>query len=250
MNSLQSRLTVNLFMNSKGGVGKSHYSVLLTQGYQDAGLPVIAIDADPTSATFSSFPKLGVRRVQLMEDDAINSRVFDDITEEFLTVDANFVVDTGASAFVELNRYFLKNNIPEHIHAAGRRLIAHIILAGGSTFRETAANLEAMAEQMPPSVEIAVWINDHFGPVIPPGRRLEELAVYKKTAGRINAVIHLADHTFTEPATFGRDVKQMMAAGLTFTEVRQSKDFTIMAKSRLHQIAQEVNGQLSSIITR
>jgi hypothetical protein len=250
MSGSQSRRAVNLYMNSKGGVGKSHYSVLLTQAYQKAGLPVVAIDADPTSATFSSFAKLGVRRIQLMEGDAINPRVFDDVTEEFLTTDTNFVMDTGASAFVELNRYLLKNNIPEHIHAADKRLVAHIILAGGATFRETSANLEAIAAQTPPSVEIVVWINDHFGPVVQPGRKLEDLSIYKASAGRISAIVHLADHTFTEPATFGADVKQMMAKGLSFAEVRESADFTLMAKARLKQIESEVHGQLSSIICR
>ena len=250
MTNLQTLTAVNLFINSKGGVGKSHYSVLLTQAYQKAGLPVVAIDADPTSATFSSFLKLGVRRIQLMEGDAINPRVFDGITEEFLTASANFVMDTGASAFVEFNRYLLKNNIPEHIHAAGKRLLAHIILAGGATFRETSANLEAMAAQMPPSVELVVWINDHFGPVVPAGHKLQDLAVYKASAGRIGSIIHLADHTFTESATFGADVKQMMSKGLTFAEVRQSPDFTLMSKARLKQIEDEVYGQLSPIIAR
>ena len=249
-NGSQTRYAVNLFMNSKGGVGKSHYSVLLTQAYKNAGLPVVAIDADPTSASFSSFAKLGVRRVQLMEGDAINPRVFDGIVEEFLTEQSNFVVDTGASAFVELSRYLLRNRIPEHIHAANKRLVAHLILTGGATFKETSANLEAMAAQSPATVEIVVWINDHFGPVVPPGRRFEELEVYKASAGRIAYGIHLADHTFSEPATFGIDVKQMMSKGLTFAEVRQSPEFTLMAKARLHRIEQEVNGQLGPILCR
>ncbi|MBI4723989.1 MAG: conjugal transfer protein TraL [Rhodomicrobium sp.] len=248
-NGSQSRRAVNLFLNSKGGVGKSHHAVLLVQAYQAAALPVIAIDADATSASFSSFHGLGVKRIQLMEGDAINPRVFDGITEEFLTTDSNFVIDTGASAFVELNRYLLKNKIPEHVREADKRLVAHIILTGGSTFRETSANLEAIASQTPPSVEVVVWINDHFGPVIPAGRRFEDLEVYKASAGRITAIVHLADHTFTEPATFGGDVKQMMSKGLTFGEIRESPEFTIMAKARLRQIEREVNGQLTPIIT-
>ena len=247
-NGSQSRRAVNLFLNSKGGVGKSHHAVLLVQAYRAAGLPVIAIDADATSASFSSFHALCVKRVQLMEGDAINPRVFDDITEEFLTTDANFVIDTGASAFVELNRYLLKNKIPEHVRAADKRLVAHIILTGGSTFRETSANLEAIAGQTPQSVEIVVWINDHFGPVVPAGRRFEDLEVYKDSAGRISAIVHLADHTFSEKDTFGVDVKKMMSAGLSFAEVRESQEFTIMAKARLQLIEREVNGQLSSII--
>ena len=43
-------------------------------------------------------------------------------------------------------------------------------------------------------------------------------------------------------------MKKMMSAGLSFAEVRESQDFTIMAKARLQLIEREVNGQLSSII--
>ncbi len=69
----------HFFMNAKGGVGKSHHAVLLLQAYRAAGLPVIGIDADATSATFSSFKSLKIRRMDIMEREQINARVFDNI---------------------------------------------------------------------------------------------------------------------------------------------------------------------------
>jgi hypothetical protein len=136
-----------------------------------------------------------VKRRKILERDAINPRIFDDITEEVLSADANFVIDTGASAFVELYRYLLKNAIPEHVVNAGKRFIAHVIITGGVTFIETSANLEALATHMPPAVEIVVWLNDHFGPVIQDGRRFEVLEIYKVAEERIAAIVHLNDHT-------------------------------------------------------
>jgi hypothetical protein len=242
------RRSVHLFLNSKGGVGKSHHAVLLYQAYLAAGLPVAAIDADATSATFSSFKGLKVRRIQLMEGDAINARIFDNIVQEILVEDSNFVIDTGASAFVELNRYLLRNKIPDHVAAAGKQFVANVILTGGATFNETSHNLEALSEQLPSSVEIVVWLNDHFGPVVPHGHRFEEMQVYQAHAHRIAAIINLVDHTFSEPATFGADVKQMMRGGLSFAEVRESPAFTLMAKMRLKGLEQEVNGKLATLI--
>ncbi len=239
---------VHFFLNSKGGVGKTHTATYLTQGYRAAGLPVVALDADATSATFSSFKGLGVRRVNVMEGDKINERIFDNIVEEILTQDTNFVIDTGASAFVELSRYFNRNEIPDHIARAGKRFVANVIITGGVTFNETSLNLKSIAEQMPPSVEIVVWLNQHFGPIGTGALGFEDLEIYKMTAHRIKTVVKLEDHTFTEAATYGVDVKLMMSKGLTFGEVRQSPDFTLMAKHRLHLLEREVNEKVSSIL--
>jgi hypothetical protein len=204
--------------------------------------------ADATSATFPSFKGLGVRRVRLMEGDAINARIFDDIVEEILTVNSNFVIDTGASAFVELSRYLNRNDIPAHVAAAGKRFVANLILTGGATFVETSLNLKAIAEQLDPPVEIVVWLNDHFGPVVPRGRTFEDLEIYKITAPRIKAVISLDDHTFTEPATFGADVKHMMSEGLSFEEVMGSGEFTLMAKQRIKKLERDLNGKLAPLL--
>ena len=171
---------VNFFLNSKGGVGKSHHAVFMAQAYRQAGQPVVAINADATSATFFCYKALQVRRVPLMEGDDINPRVFDSIVEEILTTDANFVIDTGSSAFVELDRYLLRNGIPQHVIEGGKRFIANIIIAGGNLFAETCSNLKAIADQMPADVEIVVWINDHFGPVVPAGRQFEDLEIFEK----------------------------------------------------------------------
>ena len=239
---------VNFFLNSKGGVGKSHHAVFMVQAYRQAGQPVVAIDADATSATFFCYKALQVRRVPLMEGDDINPRVFDSIVEEILTTDANFVIDTGSSAFVELNRYLLRNGIPQHIIEGGKRFIANIIIAGGNLFAETCSNLKAIADQMPAEVEIVVWINDHFGPVVPAGRLFEDLEIYKMTQGRIAAVIQLDDHTFAEKQTFGADLSQMTRAGLTFEEVQASPDFTIMAKHRLKRVEQDLYGKFAALL--
>ncbi|MGB9165805.1 MAG: hypothetical protein WCC41_15400 [Rhodomicrobium sp.] len=101
---------------------------------------------------------------------------------------------------------------------------------------------------MPPDVEIVVWINDHFGPVVPAGRLFEDLEIYKMTQGRIAAVIQLDDHTFAEKQTFGADVSQMTRAGLTFEEVHASPDFTIMAKHRLKRVEQDLYGKFADLL--
>jgi hypothetical protein len=238
----------HFFVNSKGGVGKSHCSVIVTQGYRDRGLPVKAFDADAMSATFSSFPALQVTRIPLMSGDAIDPRQFDAMLEPILTEDSNFVVDTGASSFVELNRYFLRNDVPGMIHDAGKILVANVIVVGGAMFAETCNNLDSMASQMPPQVEIAVWLNEHFGPVARNGKDFEEMEIYERHRARIAALVRMPDWTYTQQATFGVDMRCMMTAGLTFAEVQGSPDFTLMAKSRLRRIERDLQGKLAHVI--
>jgi hypothetical protein len=244
------RRRVHFFYNSKGGVGKSHNAVNLCQWHRDRGLPCRAFDADATSATFSGFSALNVTRIPLMDRNDINPRRFDQLTNAFIDPDedCHFIVDTGASAFVAINRYATQMDLPGLIHGAGKTLVANMMLVAGNTLAETTANLEAMAEQMPPEVEIVVWINPHFGRVEgDDGRPFEQMEVYEKYRDRLSGVIYLPDWTFADPMTFGEDVSRMMAAELTFEEVKTSPAFGIIEKSRLNRVKTAIYQQLDTV---
>ena len=238
---------VHFFFNSKGGVGKSHNAAILAQFHRHRGEPIIVFDADATSATLSNFAALNVVRIPLMAGDAIDPRQFDVMLEAVLTEDSHVIVDTGASSFVEINRYFLRNNVPAMIHEAGKQLVANIIIVGGSMFAETCLNLKSIAGQMPPDVEIVVWLNEHFGRV-GNGKAFEDMEIYQQHKERIFGLVRLPDWTYTDQATFGVDMQQMMKAGLTFDEVRTSPDFNLMAKSRLHRIKTDIYDKLALVV--
>jgi len=240
---------VQFFYNSKGGVGKSHSGSYLTQWYRDRGLPFKAFDADATSATFSSFRALNVNRIPLMDRQDINPRMFDILTNAFVdpAEDCNFIVDTGASAFVAINRYALQMDLPGLIHEAGKKMVANMMMVAGNTMIETIANLKAMVRQMPPEVDIVVWVNPHFGRVEDErGRPFEEMDVYQEFHDRIAGVVQLPDWTFTDPKTFGEDVQKMMTLGLTFEEVKSSPEFGVIEKSRLGRVQQATYEQLDA----
>lgn len=248
--TIQPPRRVHFFYNSKGGVGKSHNAVNLCQWHRDSGLPCKAFDADATSATFSGFRSLGVTRIKLMEEDDINPRMFDILTNAFVDPDqdCHFIVGTGASAFVAVNRYALQMDLPGLIHAGGKTMVINMMLVAGNTMFETLANLEAMAEQMPPQVQIVVWINHHFGRVEDDrGRSFEQMEVYDRRRHRIAGIVHLPAWTFTDPRTFGEDVQKMMALGLTFEDVKASPAFGIIEKSRLHRVRTAIYGQLDLV---
>ena len=241
---------VFFFLNSKGGVGKSHCAANLTAWHRERALPFKAFDADATSATFSSFRGLGVERIQLMDRQDINPRQFDILTNAFVDPeqDCNFIVDTGASAFVAVNRYSLQMDLPGLIHEAGRIMVANMMIVAGNTLAETIGNLKAMASQMPPEVEIVVWINHHFGRVEDErGRPFEEMEVYREVRDRIAGIVYLPDWTFSDPKTFGEDVQKMMTLGLTFEEAKASPEFGVIEKSRLHRVRQAIYDQFDLV---
>lgn len=185
-----------------------------------------------------------------MERDDINPRQFDILTNAFIdpAENCNFIVDTGASAFVAINRYALQMDLPRLIHAAGKKLVANMMMVGGNTLAETAGNLAAMIRQMPEDVDIVVWVNHHFGRVADEhGRPFEEMDIYGEFHHRITGVIHLPGWTFTDPRTFGEDVQKMMTLRLTFDEVRHSPEFGIIEKSRIHRVKQAIYNQLDAV---
>jgi len=139
-------------------------------------------------------------------------------------------------------------DLPSLIHNAGKTLVVNMMMVAGNTMVETIANLEAMAKQMPPEVEIVVWINHHFGRVEDErGRGFEEMEVYDKYRHRIAGIVHLPAWTFTDPKTFGEDVQRMMTLGLTFEEVKASREFGIIEKSRLHRVRLAIYEQLDAV---
>lgn len=250
---VQTPRRVHFFFNSKGGVGKSHNAAHLTQWHHERELPVKAFDADATSATFSSFKELDVIRIPLMDREDINPRQFDKLTNAFVDPDqdCNFVVDTGASAFVAFNRYALQMDLPGLIHDAGRVMVANMMIVAGNTLAETVGNLRAMARQMPPEVEIVVWVNPHFGRVEDDhGRSFENMEIYQEFRSRIAGLIYLPDWTFTDPKTFGEDVQKMMTLGLTFTAARSSPHFGVIEKSRLHRVRKAIYEQFDTVFGR
>jgi hypothetical protein len=236
---------VHFILNSKGGVGKSFVAFLLALYYRQLREPVLCFDADATTATFSRFAALNVTRITLMEGTILNARRFDEMLEPILAEDAHCVVDTGTSSFVAVSHYLIENDVHEQIRLSGKKVVVHAIIVGGSTLKETLNDLYELARQLPPEVDIVVWLNEHFGLIKQGDKTFTDMEVFKQNRHRIRGVVHLPLRT---AATFGEDIKDMMARHLTFEEAVASPDFTLMAKQRLRIIEIDVRKKLRAIL--
>ena len=99
--------TIHFIQQGKGGVGKSVVAVILYQTLTALGKDVAAFDTDPVNATLSSYAEFGVTSLDILKNDNIDARAFDQLLDElfYLPEQMHAIVDNGASSFVALGAY-------------------------------------------------------------------------------------------------------------------------------------------------
>jgi hypothetical protein len=236
---------VHVTLQGKGGVGKSFVSSLLAQYHRENGVPAVCIDTDPVNATFSGYVALAPRRLELLEGSRVNERRFDELMEALLTEDATFVVDNGAASFIPFSSYLVENQAPEMIAGAGKELVVHTVVTGGQALYDTLTGFHALATQLPRGTRLIVWLNEFFGAIEADGKNFEQMRAYHEHRDRVRGVVRIARQTSD---TFGKDVETMLDRRLTFGEVAQSPDFSLMAKQRLAMVRRQIFQQLDAVL--
>jgi hypothetical protein len=236
---------VHFVLQGKGGVGKTFVASLLAQYYQERGSSLVCLDTDPVNGSFSAIRALAAQHVRLIAGDRIDVDALDEVVERILTEDAHFVIDNGAASFVPLSRYLVEHDIAGLIADHGKRVMVHTILTGGPAMLDTAKALEAVIEQFPTSVGLIVWLNEFFGPVVTgAGEVFEQTPLYERNRTRIGGLVRLDR---LNPDTFGRNLRDMLARQMTFSEADQSSEFRIVARQRLRQIWRPIREQIALI---
>jgi len=69
------------------------------------------------------------------------------------------------------------------------------------------------------------------------------MKVYRENKDRISALIHIPD---LKKETYGRDLTDMLQQKLTFNEVLEMPDKSIMTRQRLKIVRDQLFGQLDS----
>jgi hypothetical protein len=236
---------VHFVLQGKGGVGKTFVASLLAQYYLEQGATLACLDTDPVNGSFSAIRALAARHVNLLAGDRIDVDAVDELVERVVTEDAHFVIDNGAASFVPLSRYLVEHDIAGLIADRGKRVAVHTILTGGPAMLDTAKALEAVIEQFPASVELIVWLNEFFGPIVTDtGEAFERTPLYERNRTRITGLVRLER---LNPDTFGRNLRDMLARQMTFGEADQSAEFRIVARQRLRQVWRPIRSQIALI---
>lgn len=235
---------VHITLQGKGGIGKSYVTSLVAQNLIDRGEEVICIDTDPINATLSSFKAFNAQRIDLLQDNRIKEGLFDDMMEQILKTDSHFVIDSGAASFIPLSNYLIQHDALGMIAEHGKQPVIHSVIAGGFALNNTLSDFAQLAEQMPESAQILVWLNEHFGKIEFDGKTFEQSKAYQKHKDRVSGILRLPRQN---EDTFGQTIEQLITERLTFTEALESDVFRIMSKQRITMYRRGIYDQLATV---
>lgn len=236
--------TAHFVMQGKGGCGKSLIATSLAQylGAASDG-QTLCVDTDPVNRTFSRYRALAVQGLELLDDTRqINARQFDTLIEWLLAHPGDSVIDNGASGFVPLMAYLSRSGAVDLLRDYGIDVVLHVPIIGGDALEDTANGFGALMAET--SADAVVWINPFFGAVTRNGKAFVDSALYADNVGRIRGVVTLQDW---DRATYGQDLADMRAAGLTFSQAIDGDHFGAMPRHRLSRVWADLYTQLAAI---
>jgi len=236
---------VNFILQSKGGIGKSLVAVLLFQYLQERGVKVIGLDVDPLNATFGNFASLMIIKMNIMDGDDIDARLFDELVDSALQLSQgeHLVVDSGTSSFVKLFAYLKTNDAFGIIQEAGHTVRLHPVIAGSDMAKESFLRVRDFAVAFP-AVQQVVWKNYFFGPVELLGKTFEETDLYVDFQELFYALVTIPN---LDKDTFGKDISKMLTDQVSFIEAINSNKYHVMPRQRLKIFWDQVKTELDKV---
>jgi hypothetical protein len=205
------------------------------------GQPVRCIDGDPVNRSLSQYKALPVEKLDLLSQEGLVMRArYDGLIGRFLTDEAVFVVDSGATAFLPFWTYIVESDVISILRGAGRRVYVHIPISGGEMLNDTLLGFKTLAETAAEK-SLVVWINEYFGPVVRDGKNFDQMQVYLDNFEKVLTSIGIRQR----PAdTFGDNIRRMREKKLTFNEAIRTAEFYLVEKCRLQIVQHELFDQL------
>ncbi|WP_243545432.1 conjugal transfer protein TraL [Pseudodesulfovibrio tunisiensis] len=235
--------TINMILQGKGGVGKSLAAGLLSQYFLEAGRKTVCIDTDPVNATLAGYRALDAIALDIMNGgDDVDPRQFDRLVDAIVTLpeDTQVVVDNGAATFLPFCSYLAENAVFDVLHDSGQTVRLHSVVTGGQAILDTLNGLDSLITNFE-GKPLYVWLNPFFGPITSNGKPFEEFPVFRDHMSSFEAVIRLPNK---RKETFGRDLENLLADRLSFTEALTGDRYSIMVRQRLRMMWREIRAEL------
>jgi len=239
--------TIHMFLQEKGGVGKSFAATLMAQKMIEEGKEPLCIDIDPVNPTFFAYKGINVKRVKIMSGDEIDPFLFDEMINMIAEVqsDTDVIIDNGSSSYVALASYITSNEIAAVLSDMGHKLVIHTVIIGGNALAEIVKNFAKLVASFADETQFVVWLNPFFGPVEQNGLEFIEFKAYKSNADRIPVVIAIPEF---ERKTFGRNLREMLEANKTFQEALEPKAaLPVMTRQRLTMIRRDLWASMGNL---
>jgi hypothetical protein len=167
---------------------------------------------------------------------------YDALINRFLTEDAVFLVDNGATAFLPFWTFIVESDVISTLRAAGHRVYIHIPISGGDILNDTLLGFQTLAETAAEK-SLVVWINEHFGEIERDGKTFDQMQVFLDNREKVLTSIGIPQRS---PDLYGSDIRHMRERKLTFDEaISVDPDFSIVEKWRLNRVRRELFEQLA-----
>lgn len=176
----------------------------------------------------------------LNRNNTIDSRNFDGLIEQLVEAEGIAIVDNGAATFIPLMSYMAENSVDTLLAENGVELYIHSVIAGGQAQKDCLDGLFKTVKGI--KANVVVWLNHHFGQIEEAGKSFCEFKFVKDHRDKIIKTVELHSRN---PDTFGKDIQKMTSLNLTFDEIVNHPDFTMMPRQRLKQVKNDIWGQLA-----
>lgn len=241
--------TVHIVTTNKGGAGKTCIARLLAEYLAIAfGQRPLVLDLDPANPILSRFSALQAIEMDIVQSADTNGMEidpakFDLVIDRVLDAEAQHIVlDIGTPTFMSFMRYLTADGGLDVLGEAGLDVLFHSPLTGGEALDFTVNALEASLNA---GLNVLVWENEFFGPVVKDGVSFADSALARVFAGQIPGIIRMPA---LKPALHGNDWRMMSERSLTFGQAtNQHPDFGRMAAHRLAKLWANYASQLQRI---
>lgn len=234
---------IHMSLQGKGGVGKSLISSILAQYFIARGRKLECFDTDPVNRTLSQYKSLNVVPLDLLDNGSIDHKVWDNLFNRLINEDATFIIDNGASTFIQLWRYLLEFRATEYLAEMGKTLYIHTVVTGGQALVDTLHGFHSLAASGS-GRNIVVWLNEYFGRIEGEGKKFNQMSAFQESESRVYGSVHLPRRN---PDTFERDMEDVISQKLTIDEAIRDGAFSLVSKQRMKIMQREWFEQLDRL---
>lgn len=220
--------TLHIFMQGKGGVGKSFCANMLMQYMIEQGMYVVGWDSDPSNQTLASFKGLNVKIMDTLENqDNVQIGALDKLNEtislindntELQNQDVSAVLDVGSSNYIQTLNYLSSRRLDGLgilQSSLNIRMVFHVPIIGGEPYKDCWSNFNEMCFNLP-DCDFILWINNYPNRVFNSVLKMEDQKEYVANQDRVKGIVDMP--TF-EPTTDGKSLRLILNNNLTFNEV-------------------------------
>jgi ribosomal protein S13 len=233
---------IHIVLGAKGGIGKTYVASILAQYAIKNKAPMKVLDLDQSNSMLSRIPSLGAREVDLLSDAKFDSQKMDTLLETMMKEDGPYLIDVGASTFVEVWRYLTKYGILAGIEAEGFRLVIHTVIVGGPEMADVLAGLKEIGSRTE-GRQIVVWLNPIRGKIERKGKVFADFEVYKAVKDKVLAIVPMND---ADEATL-KDLHKLAQDKHTLLTVDSVDEYQFFTKRRLTTYRNELFEQLDGV---